>query len=171
MKKRKTKTMKNQKQFHKPTLVMVNEEKMKDTNAQDYWMLDYYLKDDVRWVRQGFLTWNQVCHALMSLQWKQMNNRMENYSKEGFQDVEWETIRIHNEKELDVIVDRYGRSEDKCLVKKVPFKPVCTKREFLFDERYQNIADHVRCGEISPSELNNNIPDEPLIPLSDSEVA
>lgn len=164
--------MKNQtKNFHKPQLVMINENKMEDTNNKDYWMLDYYLKEDCRWVRQGFLTWNQVCHALMSLQWKQENNRIENYSSEGFQDVEWETVRIHNEKELDVMVDRYGRSEDKCSWKKVAFKPVCTKREFLFDDRYQDMAHAIRDGEILPSELNNNIPDEPLIPLSDREVA
>lgn len=150
---------------------MTDENKMEDTNKKDYWMLDYIRKDDRRWVRQGFLTWNQVCNALMSLQWEQENNRMENYSKEGFQDVEWKTIRIHNEKELDVMVDRNGRSEKECSWKKVAFKPVCTKREFLFDDRYQKMADFIRDGEFLPSELNDNIPDEKLIPLSDSEAA
>jgi hypothetical protein len=124
---------------------------------EDRYMLDYWHGGEVRWVRSPFVTWNQVVRMLGSLQNEQFSHRLTNFSKpdENFVDLDWELVRIHSERELDVMVDEDGKAEDLVpMDEKDKFVPVCTKREYLFGTLYQNIADQFRSGKKVPDDLN-----------------
>ena len=120
-----------------------------EKSVEDAWMLDYFDKTDCRWVRCPFLTWNQVTRVLTDLTHKKVRNRLTSITKETFEDVDWRTVRIHSERELDVMVDENGNQEDPYPQDKdYKFIPVCTKRVYLFGEMYDN-ADLYRSGELT----------------------
>jgi len=130
---------------------------MKNVDAksvEDAWMLDYFDKTDCRWIRSPFLTWNQVTRVLTNLSHKKITNRIRNMTKETFEDVDWSSVRIHSERELDVMVDEDGNEEDPYPENKdYKFVPVCTKRAYLFGGMYDH-AELYRSGEINPSDVH-----------------
>jgi hypothetical protein len=120
-----------------------------EKSLEDAWMLDYFDKTDCRWVRCPFLTWNQVTRVLTDLTHKKIRNRLMSITKETFEDVDWKTVRIHSERELDVMVDEDGNEEDTFPKDKdYKFVPVCTKRAYLFGDRYDH-AELYRSGELT----------------------
>ena len=122
-------------------------------SVEDAWMLDYIDKTDCRWYRSPFLTWNQVTRVLVNLTHKKIRNRIDNMTKETFEDVDWSSVRIHSERELDVMVDEDGNEEDPYPDDKdYKFVPVCNKRTYLFGEMYDN-AELFRSGKWNPSEF------------------
>lgn len=128
-----------------------------EKSVEDAWMLDYFDKTDCRWVRCPFLTWNQVTRVLTDLTHKKVRNRLTSITKETFEDVDWRTVRIHSERELDVMVDENGNQEDPYPQDKdYKFIPVCTKRVYLFGEMYDN-ADLYRSGELT-LDIHKNFP-------------
>ena len=128
-----------------------------EKSVEDAWMLDYFDKTDCRWVRCPFLTWNQVTRVLTDLTHKKVRNRLTSITKETFEDVDWRTVRIHSERELDVMVDENGNQEDPYPQDKdYKFIPVCTKRVYLFGEMYDN-ADLFRSGELT-LDIHKNFP-------------
>ena len=125
-----------------------------EKTVEDAWMLDYFDKTDCRWVRSSFLTWNQVTRILNNLQHRYWRNRLENITKETFEDVDWSRVRIHSERELDVMVDEDGNEEDRYPKDKdYKFVPVCTKRGYLFGGMYDH-PDMYRSGEINLSDVH-----------------
>jgi len=130
---------------------------------EDAWMLDYFDKADCRWVRVPFLTWNQVTRVLVNLSHKKFRNRLDNMDKEHFEEVDWSRVRIHSERELDVMVDEDGNEEDRDPQDKdYKFVPDCTKRVYLFGGMYDNVEMY-RSGKIDPNLFHNwKIPEERL---------
>jgi len=126
-----------------------------ENRLEDRWMLDYHHVNDRRWVRSPFLTWNQVIRILDNLGHGQINNRLENMLNEDFEEVDWGSVRIHSERELDVMVDENGRLEDLYPKDKdYKFVPVCNKRAYLFSERYDDVEMY-RSGKIDPNHIRS----------------
>jgi hypothetical protein len=124
-----------------------------EKSLEDRWMLDYFDKTDCRWVRSPFLTWNQVTRILTNLTHKKIRNRIDNMTSETFQEVDWSRVRIHSERELDVMVDEDGNEEDPFPKdENYKFVPVCNKRTYLFSPRYDN-AELYRSGKWNPDDM------------------
>jgi hypothetical protein len=134
-----------------------------EKSLEDRWMLDYFDKTDRRWVRSPFLTWNQVTRILTNLTHKQIRNRIENMTSETFQETDWSQVRIHSERELDVMVDEDGNEEDRYPKdENYKFVPVCNKRGYLFGGMYENI-EHFRSGKWNPDDMRGwKIPEHAL---------
>jgi hypothetical protein len=146
-------------------LYEANRERLVD----DYWFLDFEEKPVPRWVRMSFLTWNQVIRVLSNLQTHQATNRLHNLiSNPSFEDVDWGSVRICSERELDELVDENGNTDTRAK-DAAAFVGVCTKREYLFGAFYQGYADMVRSGEIDPAEMHKNWKDEPLVDYDEVE--
>jgi hypothetical protein len=135
-----------------------------EKSLEDRWMLDYFDVTDCRWVRSPFLTWNQAIRILDNLNNKKFRNRIDNMSNENFEEVDWGSVRIHSERELDVMVDKNGNKEDRYPQDKdYKFVPVCNKRTYLFDDRYSSV-EKLRSGEIDPNRIRGwKIPEDPLL--------
>lgn len=130
---------------------------------EDAWMLDYFDKADGRWVRSPFLTWNQVIWVLTDLTHKKDRNRMEKMYSETFEDVDWGQVRIHSERELDVMVDEDGNEENSYSEEEeYMFVPVRTKRAHLFGDMYQNLSQLYREGDKHSAALERDIPKHAL---------
>jgi len=129
---------------------------LNENRLEDAWMLDYHHVNDCRWVRMPFLTWNQVIRILDNMGRGRLIHRLDNMlNKEGFEDVDWSSVRIHSERELDEMVDENGRLEDLYPKDKdYKFVPVCNKRAYLFSERYDNVEMY-RSGEIDPNHIRS----------------
>ena len=136
----------------------------KKDEVEDLWMLDYFHKTDCRWVRVPGLTWNQVIRCLNDLSNQKSQNHFKNVMSETFEDIDWSGVRIHSERELDVMVDKDGEEElwnpeDE----NYKFLPLCTKRTSLFGDNYQNTIALYRKGEEFRSRLTGNIPKHALV--------
>jgi hypothetical protein len=83
----------------------------------EYFMLDYHLKDECRWVRMGYMTQYELLYHLQGM--------VENY-------YDYSGIRIHSEKELDV---KY-----KVECEDGEYREL-TLRHILFDGRYEHFSD------------------------------
>jgi hypothetical protein len=83
----------------------------------EYFMLDYHLKDPVRWVRMGYMTQYELLDHLQGM--------CENY-------YDYSGFRIHSEKELD------SKLEVKCVDGE--YREL-TLRHILFDERYEHYSE------------------------------
>jgi hypothetical protein len=124
-----------------------------EKSLEDAWMLDYFDKTDARWVRSPFLTWNQVTRILTNLTHRKMRNRIDNMTSETFEDVDWSSVRIHSERELDVMVDENGKKELRNPKDKdYKFVPVCNKRTYLFGSGYDT-AEKYRSGKWNPDDM------------------
>lgn len=130
---------------------------------EDRWMLDYFDKTDCRWYREPFLTWNQVTRVLTNLTHKKIRNRLDNMTSETFEEVDWSRVRIHSERELDVMVDEDGNEEDRSPTdENYKFVPVCNKRTYLFGSNY-DIAEMYRSGGLNPDDMHGwKIPEHAL---------
>ncbi len=130
---------------------------------EDAWMLDYFDNTDCRWVRMPYLTWNQVTFILTNLTHKKIRNRIDNMTSETFEEIDWSRVRIHSERELDVMVDENGNIEDPYSKdEEYKFVPVCTKRAYLFGDMYE-VGDAYRSGKIDPFDVHGwDIPKETL---------
>jgi len=124
-----------------------------EKTVEDAWMLDYFHKTDCRWVRVPFLTWNQVTRCLVGLTHEKVRNRIRNMTSETFEDIDWSSVRIHSECELDVMVDEDGNEEDPYPEDKdYKFVPVCTKRAYLFGGMYEHVEKY-RSGEWNSDDM------------------
>ena len=83
----------------------------------EYFMLDYHIKNECRWVRMGYMTQIELLDHLQGM--------VENY-------YDYSGIRIHTEKELDV------KYKVKCVDGE--YREL-TLRNILFDGNYQNYSD------------------------------
>ena len=125
-----------------------------EKSLEDRWFLDYFHKTQCRWVRSPFLTWNQVVRCLQGLTHEKIRNRIDNMTKETFEEVDWGRVRIHSERELDVMVDENGLPEDPNPEdENYNFVPVCTKREYHFGAMYDEI-EHFRSGEFTEEDIH-----------------
>ncbi len=129
------------------------EKNVEEKSLEDRWFLDYFHKTDCRWVRCPFLTLNQVTRVLTNLTHQQIRNRLDNMTSETFEEVDWSRVRIHSERELDVMVDEDGNEEDRSPTdENYKFVPVCTKRAYLFSDRYE-VIEHYRSGKWNSDEM------------------
>jgi hypothetical protein len=137
--------------------------------VEDYWFLDFLSQEPApRWVRMTFLEWTQVLRVLDNVQQSQGGHRIHSqfdsegpYYGEKYEDVDWASVRIHSERELDKLVDENGKTKPYDLAD-CDFDGVCTKREYLFGSDYQQTADEVRSGKLDPSDLYDDWKTEPL---------
>jgi len=128
-------------------------------HTPEYWMLDYHFNDgSPTWMRHPFLTWDQVVYRLWNLQMLRRPNNIKKFTSQGhLPTVDWSSLRIQKESDLDAMVDENGDVEDLFPDdENYKFSPVCTMREFLFDDRYQKVADFVRSGVMKPEMLNTH---------------
>jgi hypothetical protein len=143
----------------KKYLIEENKEKI----TEDFWCLDYGLSDPLpSWVRMPFLTWNQVVRVLSNLGNKQANNRIFNMRSPTFEEIDWSSVRIHSERELDELVDEGGNTKNE-IEDCDDFVGVCTKRQYLFGSIYQEAAEDIRSGSLEPSRLIGDWKKEPLV--------
>jgi hypothetical protein len=85
----------------------------------EYFMLDYHIKDECRWVRMGYMTQLELLDHMKQL--------YEDYN------INFSGLRIHSEKELDVKYKvEYEDGEYREL----------TLRHILFDERYEQYSNY-----------------------------
>ena len=124
---------------------------LEEKSLEDRWFLDYWHVTECRWVRSPFLTWNQVVRCLQGLTHEKIRNRLDNMTKETFEEVDWKSVRIHSERELDVMVDENGKTE-KPYPNDEDFAPVCTKRDYLFGSGYGGI-EYLRSGELKEEDI------------------
>jgi hypothetical protein len=83
----------------------------------EYFMLDYHLKDECRWVRMGYMTQIELLDHLRGM--------VENYTN-------YSGFRIHSEKELDM------KMKVECVDGE--YREL-TLRHILFDEKYEHFSE------------------------------
>jgi hypothetical protein len=129
--------------------------------AEDLWFLDYHYSDEngyKRWCRHPLLNWNQVTHILARFSQRQNSQLLKSkrYSKNK---IDWSSIRIQKEKDLDVLVDKDGNEQDKNSDKLgADFIPLISKREYLFGSLYECGVQSLRNGSLQLEDINGSIP-------------
>jgi hypothetical protein len=112
---------------------------MTNTITKDeYWMLDYLDTEDKKWVRSSFLTDPQVMVLLIGIRRRNDGSN----------------IRVQRETDLDKMVDENGREFSPIHYEDWNWEGAVTKREFLFGTQYQQVAEKVRNGELSPDDFS-----------------
>ena len=106
---------------------------------KDRWMLDFVEYENglhKGWKRMPFLTFNQLLLAIRSLRTTQIQDLLHDKQTK----IEWKSIRIHSEAELDELVDKDGAIH----TVQDDWEPICTMREYEFGTLYSSVADDFR---------------------------
>lgn len=128
---------------------------------KDRWMLDFVEYENglhKGWKRMPFLTFNQLLLAMRSLQ----NNRTFNLLHDIQTEIEWKSIRVHSEAELDQLVDKDGAIH----TVQDQWEPICTMREYKFGTLYSDNADDFRINGVKwgdeQYDTYDTLPNDPL---------